>query len=814
MADLEIQQTETYKELRWQVIFIFLLFGISHSVSSQINYSIFEEIRKGSSIGNIARDLGLDVKDLSIRKFRIDSHISEKYFAVNLENGNLYVKERIDREALCESQATCILTFDAVVENPLNVFHVKVEIQDINDNAPRFFYKVIELEIVESTSPGARFVLQDAQDLDVGINSLVHYKLSDNEHFILNEKTGVDGSKFPELLLEKPMDRETQNIYELILVASDGGTPVQTGNTLIKIIVTDSNDNFPIFTQEIYKVSVAEDTPINSTVICVNATDKDDGINGQITYYFSSTPENTLLKFYIDPNKGEIKTKNNLDFEKARNYELSVQAKDGGGLIAHCKVLIEITDENDNAPEISVTSLSSPIPEDSTPGTVIALVKVQDKDSGINSEFDCQVLEKTPFQLISSSGNYYKIVTTSFMDRETVQRYNVTIIATDKGFPPLINKKIITVEISDINDNPPIFDKSIYVAYVPENNLPGSSIYNIHASDLDTEINSKLMYSLINTPTEDISESSYLSINPVTGVIYAQRSFDYEQQKEFSIQIMAKDSGSPPMSSNTTLRICIVDQNDNTPEILYPMAVSEIGSSLTELVPLTSEEGLLVTKVVAVDADSGHNAWLSYHFIQTSESSPFIIDHRTGEIRTARTLHEKDTLRQKVVIMVKDNGNPYLSATTTLTLVIVDSFQKVITELSDDQISHKDPQSNLQIYLIIALVIISCLFILTVLIVVISRCKDSYSSENFPSLSTNVYSQVDPRFLSKYNNGTLPLPYSYNVCVALDSSESEFTFRPPVQNVPVENLIDADDSVIGTDSVKEALPDDLEQVSV
>ncbi|XP_053575584.1 protocadherin gamma-B2-like [Bombina bombina] len=813
MADLKIQQTDTYKGLRWQVIFIFLLFGISHFVSGQIHYSIFEEIKKGSSIGNIARDLGLDVKDLLFRKFRIDSHISEKYFAVNLENGNLYVKERIDREALCESQATCILTFDAVVENPLNVFHVKVEIQDINDNAPNFLYKVIELEIVELTSPGARFVLQNAQDSDVGKNALLNYKLSDNEYFVLNEKTGADGSKSSELVLEKPLDRETQNIYELILTASDGGNPVQTGNMIIKIIVTDSNDNFPIFTQEIYKVSLAEGTPINSTVIWVNATDKDDGINGQITYSLSNTPENTLQKFYIDPKKGEIKTKNNLDFEKARNFELSVQAKDGGGLIAHCKVLIEITDENDNAPEISVTSLSSPIPEDSTPGTVIALVKVHDKDSGINGEFDCQVLEKTPFKLISSSGNYYKIVTTSFMDRETVQLYNITIISTDKGFPPLVNKKIITVEISDINDNPPIFDKSIYLAFVSENNLPGSSIFNIHASDLDTETNSKLMYSIINTPTEDISVSSYLSINPVTGVIYAQRSFDYEQQKEFSIQIIAKDSGSPPLSSNTTLRICIVDQNDNTPEILYPMAGSETGLSLTELVPLTSEESFLVTKVVAVDADSGHNAWLSYHFIQTSESFPFIIDHHTGEIRTARILHEKDTLRQRVVIMVKDNGNPNLSATTTLNLVIVDSFQKIIPNLSD-QVSYIDPQSNLQIYLIIALVLLSCLFILTVLIVIISRCKDSYSSENFPSLSTNVYSQVDPRFLSKYNNGTLPLPYSYNVCVALDSSESDFTFRQPVQNVPVENLIDADDSEIGNESVKETLPCNLEQVSV
>ncbi|MEE6478675.1 hypothetical protein FKM82_011941 [Ascaphus truei] len=804
MAEVKIQQAQKYKGIRWQVMFSFLFSWLCHSVSGQLNYSIFEEMRKGSTVGNIAKDLGLDIKDLSFRNLRIVSHVSEKYFSVNFENGNLYVKDRIDREALCESADTCSLTFDAVVANPLNVFNIKVEIQDINDNPPIFFHDIIILEMIEITSPGARFVLQNAQDPDVGINSVQTYKLSGNQHFTLGAKTSTDGSTFPELVLEKALDRETQSVHELILTASDGGNPVLTGTVSIKIIITDLNDNVPVFTQEVYKVSVNENTPINSTVLNVNASDRDEGTNAQITYSFSKISGNVLHMFSINPINGEIKIKVNVDFEVTRNFEMSVQAKDGGGFVAHAKVLIEIVDENDNAPEISITSISTPIPEDSLPGTVIALIEVHDQDSGENGEVDCQITGEAPFKLVSSSGRYYKIVTISAMDREKIFCYNITILATDKGSPPLFSRKTIRLDVSDINDNPPVFAKLTYVAYVPENNSPGASIYSVHASDLDTEKNAKVIYSIFNTNVEEVPVSSYLSINVETGVFYAQRSFDYEQHKEFQIQIMAKDSGSPYLSSNATLRICIVDQNDNAPKILYPSPETD-GSALYEMVPFASEQGSLITKVVAMDADSGHNAWLSYHFIQVSEPSHFSISQHTGEIRTSRVFQEKDALKQRVVVMVKDNGNPSLSATVTLNLVVAENFQQALPNLNN-QFRNQDSQSNLQMYLVIALALISFLFLLTVMLVIISKCKESKPLPTFGSLGTNLYSQVDPRMLSKYNNGTLTLPYSYNVCVALDSSESDFTFLKPNRNVPVDNLIGADDSGIGTENLKETLP--------
>ncbi|XP_069619829.1 protocadherin gamma-B1-like isoform X27 [Ranitomeya imitator] len=790
--------------IRWQVTISILFSWLCLSVSGQIHYSIEEEMRKDSVIANIADDLGLDNNQLSSRKLRIVSRSAEKYFYIKLDNGNLYIKDRIDRETLCGTEAICSLMFDAMVADPLNIFKITLDIQDINDNSPQFYHDKITLEIIEFTSPGSRFALQSAEDPDIGSNSVQTYELSDNQYFTLTENIRTDGSKYPELVLEKPLDRETQVNHQLILTALDGGNPIRSGTTLLKIIVIDGNDNAPIFTQDMYKVNLKENIPVNSTVIVVNATDNDEGINAQITYSFMKTSGNIhhIGIFSINPNTGEIKIHEHLDFEVTKNYELSVQAKDGGGLVAHCKVLVEVIDVNDNAPEISITSLSSPIPEDSAPGTMIALIEVHDQDSGDNADVDCQIFENVPFNLLSLN-NYYKISLKSGIDREKSPFYNITIIATDRGSPPLSSTRFLTLDVSDVNDNPPIFSKSTYVAYVPENNLPGASIFSLQASDPDTGDNAKIIYSISSAITETPSMTSYLSINIETGVLYAQRSFDYEQNKEFIIEVTASDNGFPSLSSNVTLFIHIVDQNDNAPKILYPSP--EIGgSAVFEMVPFVSEPGSLITKVVAVDADSGHNSWLSYHFISVSDQNHFVISEYTGEIRTSRIFQEKDTLNCKVVVMVKDNGHPTLSTTTTLSLIIADDFQQVIPKLSN-KLKDVETQSNLQFYLVVGLALISLLFIITVMAAIISKCKQPKPLPTFSSLTTNLYPPIDPRTFSMYSDGSLPLPYSYNMCVALDPAEGDFTYMNPSGNVPVENLIDADN----TEQAKESLREDF-----
>ncbi|XP_069510253.1 protocadherin gamma-B5-like isoform X15 [Ambystoma mexicanum] len=780
-----------------QVLLSLLCCCLCAAVSAQIQYSIPEEMKRGSIVGNLAKDLGINSRHLSDSKLRVVSAAENQYFTINADTGTLHVKDRIDREELCGESPKCAIHFDTVVENPLNVFHVEVIIQDINDNTPSFFKDSLELEIVETTAPGAHFSLENSRDPDIGINALQGYKLTPNPHFILKENVRSDGYKYAELVLESALDREKESHHYLILTAYDGGDPVRSSTVDINIKVLDANDNFPVFTQETYRAAISEGAANNSVVLQVRATDSDEGSIARITYSFSGLKGNVHSIFSLDADSGEIKVKQPLDFEKINSYKMAVEAKDGGGLISRCRVIIDVIDENDNAPVITFTSITSPVPENAPSETVIALIYVNDKDTGVNGEVVCNIQQHLPFTLISSSGKYYKLVTEGTLDREIASEYNITVTATDKGSPPLESNAMMQLQISDVNDSPPVFDKTYHLAYVPENNLAGASIYQLIASDLDSDESARITYSISNHMGE-VPLSSYISINSQTGVIYAQRSYDYEQLREFEFQVKAQDSGSPPLSSNVTVKVFIVDQNDNPPDILYP-ALGPDGSVLFEMVPPSSDPGYLITKVVAVDADSGHNAWLSYHLLHASESPLFKIGLHSGEIRTSRVFLEKDLLKQKVVILVKDNGQPPLSATVTLNMVFAENMQEALPELSN-QSRDSEEQSNVKVYLVVALALISFLFILSLMLVVIVKCREPEEHTTLKSLNPALYPHIDPRFTSNYQNGTLPLPYSYEVAVALDSGQKEFTFLKPSQ-VSTDVLLSANDSGLGSDSL-------------
>ncbi|KAM8971905.1 protocadherin gamma-B4-like [Pelodytes ibericus] len=798
-----IQYKNIQRTMIWQVVF-FSVSILCETASGQIQYSILEELRQGTIVGNIANDLNLDIKTLPIRKLQVAAYPKKDYFNINLENGNLYVIDRIDREAICEMEKKCFLNLEVLVENPVNVFHARIEIQDINDNSPIFSKQIFNIAISESALPGAHFALGKARDPDIGANSLQSYTLSPNQHFTLGEKISTEGIKYPELVLEKPLDREKQSFYELILTASDGSKPIRTGAAVIRIDVQDVNDNYPVFGQDTYRIILNEDAPNGFLVLHLNATDIDESSNGQITYSFSHIAKNAMDTFSLDSETGDIVIKGPLDFEVKQSYEMTVEATDGGGLVTQCTILIQIVDVNDNAPEIQLVSLTTPIPEDSLPGTVVAVILVNDLDSERNGEVTCQIAETPLFKIIPTSTSYYKLVTSHSIDREAKSIYNVTIIAKDEGSPPLLTEKVIQVNVSDVNDNPPDFDKLNYIAYVFENNMPGTSIDRIQASDPDTGENAKILYSVLNTNIKEIPISSYISINSKTGVIYAQRSFDYEQLREFQFWVIAKDNGSPPLSNNVTVRICIIDKNDNPPKILYPSPDTE-GAMLFEFIPHSSEKGYLVTKVIAVDADSGHNGWLSYYLLEVSDSSFFIIGQHTGEIRIARDLQDTDSLRHKVVVMVKDNGVPSLSATVTLSLVVAENFQQVLPEIVK-QPSKFDTSSNATFYLVITITLISLLFIVTVIVTVIAKCRKSATPTTFGSLSRPWYPQLSLKYPSQFSDGSLPFPYSYDVCVTLDSTQNEIAYLKPVQNVPTDNLIDTSDSANGNESSGDLFP--------
>ncbi|XP_069510262.1 protocadherin gamma-B5-like isoform X24 [Ambystoma mexicanum] len=779
---------------RRQVLLSLLWCCLCAAVSAQIQYSIPEEMKRGSIVGNIAKDLGISTKHLPDRKLRLVSAAGNQYFTLHADTGTLHVSERIDREEMCGEAPSCAIKFQAIVENPLNVFHVDVFIQDINDNAPTFLKNSVDVEIVETTLPGARISLGNARDPDIGINALQGYTLSDSQHFKLEERKSSDDNTYAELVLENVLDREIQNHHHLVLTATDGGDPVRSSTVDININVLDVNDHFPAFNQQNYKASISESAPVNSLVLQVKATDKDEGANAKISYIFSSISENGLNSFSLDAESGDIKVKRLLDFETTKFYRMVVEAKDGGGLVAHTGVHINVFDENDNAPKIIVTSVTSQIPENSALDTVVALINVHDQDTGDNGDVVCSIQETVPFKLISSPGNFYKLVTAGALDRESVAEYNITVTATDKGSPPLSTSITIQIQLSDINDNSPVFEKSSYQVYLPENNSPGATICQLKASDLDLDQNSRITYSLNNNLKES-PLSSFISINSQTGDIYAQRSYDYEQLREFEFLVKAQDSGSPPLSGNVTVKVFIVDQNDNPPEILYP-ALTADGSALFEMVPPSSDQGYLITKVVAVDADSGHNAWLSYHLLQSPESSLFKIGLHSGEIRTSRVFLEKDLVKQKVVILLKDNGQPPLSASVTMSIMFAETMQEALPKLSNQPLEPLNSEPNLEVYLVIALALISFLFIVSLMLVVIAKCRMTKTPMVFDSLSPALYSHVDSRFSYNFQNGTLPLPFSYEVAVALDSSQNEFTFLKSTEEVSKDLLFAANVSGI------------------
>ncbi|XP_048371970.1 protocadherin gamma-B1-like [Sphaerodactylus townsendi] len=549
---MERRHKENAPVLRRQVLLLSLLSLCCWSASEQIQYSVPEEMPKGSVVGNLIKDLGLNARELSKHNLHAVSVTKMQYFSISAENGNLYVNDRIDREGICDTTSVCLVNFEAVMENPLNIFHITVTIQDINDNAPQFLNDNIHLETSELTLPGTRFLLGKAEDPDIGMNSLQNYDLSPNQYFMLEVRKREDGNKYAELVLSKPLDREQEQTLHFILTALDGGEPRRTGTAHIWVNVTDANDNPPIFTQDIYKVSLPEKTPVGSLVLQVVASDNDEGSYAQIGYHFSNLPANSRKLFSLDPIKGTISLQSTLDFEETKEYTMTVAAKDGGGLVTHCNIEIRVLDENDNSPEVTLVSLFSPVPEDSFPGTLIALINVNDRDTGDNGKVTCSLQDHLPFKILASSNNYYKIQTDGPLDREKSSEYNITITATDKGNPPLSTHKTISLLISDINDNYPSFEKSSYTVYVPENNPSGASIFTVKALDPDMDQNARITYSILHSNIKELPISSYISINSETGALYAQRSFDYEQFREFQLQVKAQDGGSPPLSSNVS----------------------------------------------------------------------------------------------------------------------------------------------------------------------------------------------------------------------------------------------------------------------
>ncbi|XP_072290346.1 protocadherin alpha-5-like [Eucyclogobius newberryi] len=749
----------------------FTLLCLWRGSAAQISYSILEESEKGTVVGNITKDLKLNLQQLHTTGLHITSAQDKQYLDINRKSGIIFVNERIDREELCLDVVKCVLNMEAIVDNPHGLHRIDVVIIDINDNVPKFMEDFFTIDISEYSYVGEKHPLPVAHDADEGSNSVKTYKLSPNEYFSLDVQDAGDHSVTAELVLQKTLDREKQSVIDLTLSAIDGAKPAKTGTVQLKVNVLDVNDNSPLFSKSLYKAQVVENIVMGTALLTLTATDLDEGVNGQLVYSFADRGRvKSNEKFIINSNTGEITVKGNIDYEEKQAYEIRVQVRDKGvpPRLAHGKVLVEVMDVNDNAPEISVTSILSPVKEDVVIGTAVAMISITDRDGGKNGLTNCKIVGSAPFKLNRNYKNYYSLLVDGPLDRETVSEYNISITAADEGTLSLSSASVIHVKVADVNDNAPHFQEPVINIYVKENSQIGSIIYTLTSSDLDSTENARISYGLLNSDKNNVPMSSAVNVNSDTGEIVTLQTFNFEEQKTFQFKVQATDSGVPPLSSNVTVNVFILDENDNSPTILAPY--SEHGSVNSESIPYSAEAGYFVAKIRAVDADSGYNALLSYHLSEPKGNNLFRIGTSTGEIRTKRRMSDNDLKTHPLVVLVCDNGEPSLSASVTIDVVVVESTADIQTQFRHVPIK-EDSFSDLNLYLLIAIVAVSVIFLLSLITLIAVRChrtESSLSRYSAPMITTH------PDGSWSYSKST----QQYDVCFSSDTLKSDVVVFP------------------------------------
>uniref|UniRef100_A0A673UQM7 Cadherin domain-containing protein n=1 Tax=Suricata suricatta TaxID=37032 RepID=A0A673UQM7_SURSU len=751
------------------IIILLILLMLWEVGGMTIKYSVLEERESGSFVANLAKDLGLGLGELDARGARILSKGNQQYLQLEQKSGNLLLKEKLDREELCGDTDPCILHFQVLLKSPVHFIQGELQLRDINDHAPEFLENEILLKISESSQPGTAFPLKIAQDLDVdvGINNLRNYTISSNAYFHINVRDGGEGNVYPELVLDGVLDREEIPELNLTLTALDGGSPPRFGTALIRIQVLDINDNIPEFVQSIYKVQVPENSPVGSLVVAVSARDLDTGTNGEIVYAFFYATEEILKTFRINSTSGKLHLKAELNYEAVQTYTLTIQAKDGGGLSGKCTVVVRVTDINDNPPELLMSSLTSPIPENS-PETVVAVFRIRDRDSGNNAKMVCSIQDHLPFVLKPSVENFYTMVTESPLNRESQAEYNITITVTDLGTPRLKTQHNITVTVSDVNDNAPAFSQTTYTLRVRENNSPALHIGSVSATDSDAGANAQVTYSLLPPQDPQLPLASLVSINADNGQLFALRSLDYEAL-QLRLTLTAQDGGSPPRSGTVQINIEVMDVNDNAPKFeqpLYRVQVSE-----------DSPIGFLIVTVSATDADIGVHGEISYSLFQASEEicKTFEINPMTGEIRLKKQLDFERIQFYEVNIEARDAGS-FSGKCTILTQVLdvndnapevtVSAFTRQIPENSPEvmvavlSVSDLDSEENGKI---------NCTIQDDIPFLLKSSLENFYTLGHFPGHLVDVS-----------GTGTLSQSYQYEVCLRGGSGTSEFKFLKPI----------------------------------
>uniref|UniRef100_U3K3B3 Cadherin domain-containing protein n=1 Tax=Ficedula albicollis TaxID=59894 RepID=U3K3B3_FICAL len=788
--------------MRWGAVLQLLVLQAAWALAGgQVRYSVPEEAKAGTVVGRLAQDLGLEAGEAEARRLRLVAQGRRASVEVSGASGALLVSSRLDREELCGKSAPCALRLEVLLERPLRVFHVQLEVTDINDNAPVFPAARKNLSIAESSVPGSRFPLEGASDADIGANAQLSYTLSPTEHFSLDLQKSNDGNNELELVLTKSLDRETIPVHRLVLTASDGGRPSLTGTMELVISVVDANDNAPQFNQSVYQVQLSENAAVGTLVARVNATDADEGSNSEVVYAVTSfIPPSGRDVISVNPKTGEIHLTAALDFELENVFNFRIEARDQGtpSLSGHCKVVLEVLDVNDNAPEVWVTSLSVPVSEDASVGTVVALLSVSDRDSGANGRVRCWVWPALPFGLEATFAGSYSLVLREALDRERVSEYEVEVRAEDGGAPALRASRGLRLPVSDVNDNAPSFAQAVYTVLARENNAAGAELARLWARDPDEAGNGRVSYSLWEggaggggaaPPSGWRAASSYVALDAESGRLWALQPLDYEQLQVLQFEVRAVDAGEPPLCGNATVQLFVLDENDNAPALLPPAGPGSGSGTLWAWAAWGAPAGQVLAKIRAVDADSGYNAWLRYELWEPRGKGPFRVGLYSGEVSTARPLDEADGPRHRLLIVVRDHGEPARSATATLSVSLLEPAEAALAAAAGSsaasgsrsaapvELGAAAAAAATNVWLVVAICAVSSLFLLALVLYGASRWAPRAAVLSAPGPTTLVCA-------SEVGSWSYSQRHSRSLCVADGAPKSDLmvfspNFPPP-----------------------------------
>lgn len=646
--------------------FIFIPFTSGEDIS----YNLSEEQQPNTFVGNVARDVNLQAllpetlfQNMQYNILAGSSSSSHgNLFTINHLTADLFTVRRLDREALCPFSLVCELSFKvgAVSGTYFKNIIVKIFVQDVNDNAPHFNKSSMTINIPESVSVGALYSLEGAVDDDTGTNNSV-------QGYAIEPADGAFGIVFTQrldrtsdvvLVVNQPLDRETTPLHVLKLIATDAGIPRRTAEMTVQVKVLDVNDNPPEFARPSYRINIGENALPGSALVTLSARDSDEGSNAEIRYRLSGHQDSGVAAmFAVNATSGEVSLRQR---PTSGLYSLIVEASDNGTPSKDAQVIVEVQviDNANNPPSMTVSLLNPTIPENAKMHTPVAHVSIDDPDSGSNGQVSC-FSQSAFFDLRKLGDNDLMVNVAKELDREDTPTYRVTVFCQDYGTPPLNGTLTFIIDVSDVNDNAPSFSEPHVSLSFPEGNRVGDVVYTLTATDKDIGVNAQVTYRIVN------EADAAFHVVESTGAIVAARPLDRETKDLYIIQVLAMDRGSPQLSSTATVSVFVDDLNDEAPEF----ADISYRFQVRENVP----EGTVVALFTATDPDLGTGGRVSFTFssLQQYVSSSFHL-HPNGSLVTKGLLDRESTGLYVFDVIASDEGIPRLSSRTLVTVELLD----------------------------------------------------------------------------------------------------------------------------------------------